>query len=241
MIIGERKPLDEICKMIEDNKKVLVMGCGGCVTICFAGGEKEAGILASELRMRSKKDNTGIETEEITITRQCEPEFIKQLEEKMGECDVAVSLACGIGVQAVAESFKDTKVVPGINTNFLGWPIEHGLWVEYCKACGNCMLDVTEGFCPVARCSKNLYNGPCGGTTGEGKCEVSSETDCIWYLIVDRLRERGQLERLEVIQPPKDWREGGHGGPQKIIREDLMKDKPEDAKEGEAGSEGGGN
>lgn len=239
MIIGERKPLDEIVGMIGDNEKVLVMGCGGCVTICLVGGEKEAGILAAELRMRAQKDNKKIKTDEITITRQCEPEYIEQLAEKMAENDVAISLACGIGVQAVAERFNDMKVLPGINTSFMGWPIEHGLWVEYCKACGNCMLDLTDGLCPIARCSKNLFNGPCGGTTGEGKCEVHKETDCIWYLIVKRLAERGQLSRLESIQPAKDWRTAGHGGPRKIIREDLLMDEEEPEAEGE-GTAGGG-
>jgi ferredoxin len=236
MIIGERKPLDEIMQMIGDNKKVLVMGCGGCVTICFAGGEKEAGILAAELRMKGQKDNKSIETEEITIIRQCEPEFIEQLAEKLGENDIAISLACGIGVQAVGERFTDKKVVPGINTNFMGWPVKHGHWNEYCKACGDCMLDLTDGLCPIARCSKNLFNGPCGGTTGDGKCEVSKELDCIWFLIYNRLKERGQLDRMEKIQPAKDWRSAGHGGPRKIVREDLMTDPPEQA---EAKKEGG--
>jgi len=239
MIIGERKPLDEIVEMIGDKKKVLVMGCGGCVTICLVGGEKEAGILAAELRMRAQKDNKDLETEEITITRQCEPEYIEQLAEKIEASDVAVSLACGIGVQAVGERFTDIKVLPGINTSFMGWPIEHGIWVEYCKACGDCMLDLTDGLCPIARCSKNLFNGPCGGTTGEGKCEVHSETDCIWYLIVRRLAERGQLERLDKVQPVKDWRTAGHGGPRKIVREDLLMtgDEPEGKAKEKAGGD----
>jgi ferredoxin len=239
MIIGERKPLDEIVQMIGDKKKVLVMGCGGCVTICLVGGEKEAGVLAAELRMKAQKDNKNIETEEITVVRQCEPEYIEQLAEKISENDIAISLACGIGVQAVSERFKDTKVVPGINTSFMGWPIEHGIWVEYCKACGDCMLDITDGLCPIARCSKNLFNGPCGGTTGEGKCEVSKETDCIWYLIVNRLEERGEINRLEKVQPIKDWRTAGFGGPRKITREDLIIDEGEEEGESEATTGGG--
>jgi hypothetical protein len=54
MIIGEQKPLSEIMGLLGDAGKVLVAGCGTCETVCFAGGEKEVGILASALRMKSK-------------------------------------------------------------------------------------------------------------------------------------------------------------------------------------------
>ena len=52
MIIAEQKPLEEIKSLIAGAEKVLVVGCGTCVTVCFAGGEKEAGILASSLRIQ---------------------------------------------------------------------------------------------------------------------------------------------------------------------------------------------
>jgi hypothetical protein len=65
-----------------------------------------------------------------------------------------------------------------------------------------------------------LLNGPCGGSTN-GKCEVDRETDCAWQLIIDRLRELGQLDRYEEIIPIKDWTTARDGGPRKRIREDL--------------------
>ena len=72
MIVGEQKPLDEIKAMIADYEKVLILGCGTCVTVCFAGGEKEVGILASSLRMATKLDGQNKEIVEATVQRQCE-------------------------------------------------------------------------------------------------------------------------------------------------------------------------
>jgi hypothetical protein len=40
-------------------------------------------------------------------------------------------------------------------------------------------------------------------------------------LIYDRLKELGQLEKLEIIMPVKDWSTSRDGGPRKRVREDL--------------------
>ena len=73
----------------------------------------------------------------------------------------------------------------------------------------------------MARCAKSLMNGPCGGTRKNGKCEVDENTDCIWNLIVERAEARGQLDRLSQVRPPKNWSNSGHGGPKRMVREDL--------------------
>ena len=51
MIVAERKTFDQIWDSVKNLKSVLVLGCGTCVSVCQAGGEKEVGLLASELRM----------------------------------------------------------------------------------------------------------------------------------------------------------------------------------------------
>ena len=238
MIVGERKPFDEIMEMLSPYKKILVLGCGTCVTVCFAGGEKEAGILASEIRIGRKQNDEEIETEELTIERQCEPEFVEPIRENIENADAVISMACGVGVQTIAEIFPNKVILPALNTTFMGWPKEQGVWVENCKACGNCVLHLTAGICPVSRCSKNILNGPCGGTTAEGKCEVDPDTDCAWYLIYNRLKDFERLNELEEIKPEKDWRPGGHGGPRKIVREDLTKEPLVIPEESEAEPEG---
>lgn len=221
MIVGEQKPLDEIKDMIAGYRKVLIVGCGTCVTICFAGGEKEVGILASALRMKSKLDKEEIIVHEATVQRQCEWEYLDAIGEEIEAHDLVLSLGCGIGVQAIAERFPNVRVVPGLNTSFLGLPEKQGVWAERCAACGNCILDKTAGICPIARCAKSLLNGPCGGSQG-GKCEVDPQTDCAWQLIYDRLQARGELELLEEIIPPRDWSTSRDGGPRRIVREDLQ-------------------
>lgn len=220
MIIAEQKPLNELKTLISDAQKVLVVGCGTCVTVCFAGGSREAAITAASLRMSTKLDGNGRQVTDVTVQRQCEWEYLDEIAEQIQETDIVLSLGCGIGVQAIAEHFPKTWVVPGLNTTFLGLPTEQGVWAERCAACGDCILGLTGGICPIARCSKSLLNGPCGGSEA-GHCEINPEIDCAWQLIYDRLSSMGKLEVLLDLQPPKNWRTSRDGGPRKIVRKDL--------------------
>lgn len=220
MIIAEQKPLNELKTLIGSADNVLVVGCGTCVTVCFAGGSREAAITSASLRMATKLDGDGRNVSDVTVQRQCEWEYLDQIADQVREADILLSLGCGIGVQAIAEHYPDTWVVPGLNTTFLGIPLEQGVWAERCAACGDCVLGLTGGICPIARCSKSLLNGPCGGSEA-GHCEISPDTDCAWQLIYDRLSSNNRLDLLLELQPPKNWRTSRDGGPRKIIREDL--------------------
>ena len=220
MIKAKQKPIAEIKTLIAPYKKILILGCGTCVTISFAGGEKEVGMLASSLRIASAMEGQDKTFAEATVQRQCEWEFIDAVADQINKADAVISLACGIGVQALAERYPDKVIFPGVNTTFLGMAIEHGVLVERCRACGDCVLGLTAGVCPIARCAKNLLNGPCGGSH-DGKCEVNPETDCAWQLIYDRLGRLGQLQQMDVLMPSKDWSKDYDGGPRKIVREDL--------------------
>lgn len=220
MIVAEQKSLDEMKGLINDAGKVLVVGCGTCVTVCFAGGAREAAIVSSSLRMATKLNNNAKDINDVTVQRQCEWEYLDEIAEQVKDADMVLSLACGIGVQAMAEHFPTKWIVPGLNTKFLGLPVEQGIWSERCAACGDCILGITGGICPIARCSKSLLNGPCGGSE-DGHCEINPEVDCAWQLIYDRLASMGKLEVLLELQPPKNWQNSRDGGPRKIVREDL--------------------
>jgi ferredoxin len=208
--------------MIAPYRKVLVLGCGSCVAECAAGGEKETGMLASALRMANKMDGKEVLVQEKTLDRQCVKDFVILLDDIIDQYDAVLSLGCGAGVQAVAEMFSELPVFPALNTEFLGETREQGYWVENCLGCGDCMLDDFGGVCPLARCSKQLLNGPCGGSR-EGKCEINPEVPCAWQAIIDRLDRFGSLDRLEQIYPPKDWSRKQGGGPRKIRREDQQR------------------
>lgn len=224
MIIAERKPIEEIKNMLLEFNKVLMVGCGTCVTVCMAGGEKEVGILATALRMAFKLNKKEININEITVERQCEWEFIEPLKENLDNYDVILSLGCGAGVQTIAERYLNKEVLPGVNTKFIGIPQEQGIWMEKCLACGDCGLGKFGGICPIARCSKSILNGPCGGSC-KGKCEINKEIDCGWQLIYDRLKVLNKLHLLENVIPPKNWSFSRDGGPRKVVREDMILDK----------------
>ena len=192
--------------MINPYDRVLILGCGTCMTVCGAGGENEVSFLHSALRLAQAKGGNGVHAFwEYTLKRQCDPEFMDMLVDKVEDVDAILSLGCGIGVQAVAESFPDMPVLPGVNTSFMGMAKEWGIWDERCAACGECRLEETGGICPITRCTKGILNGPCAGVKN-GKCEANKDMDCAWILIYKRLERLQQLEKMRRYYPPRNFR-----------------------------------
>ncbi len=216
MIVADRKPLDEIIRLIGSARRIAIVGCGECVTVCHSGGEKNVLMLERELRMHSVATGAPIEVSGIVSRRQCDPEFN---EDAAGDWDVIVSLGCGAGAQTLAAQFPSIRVIPGLNTRFMGAHTSLMRWEERCAGCGNCSIHLFAGLCPIARCSKSLLNGPCGGSF-EGHCEIDRSIECVWQKIVDRLTEDGRLDTLDEVCPPKDWRTSGAGGPRVYTSED---------------------
>jgi ferredoxin len=238
MIKANSKPLEEIWGFVEGCKKVLVLGCGGCVTVCHVGGEKEVGVLAEALRLKAKTSGAEVEFVENTVQRVCEPEFVQPVLDGLDGLDAIVSISCGVGVNHLADRGCPVSAYPGVDTTFMGSTVEHGVWEEKCGGCGKCILNLTGGLCPVARCAKGILNGPCGGTTN-GMCEISSEehqVPCVWAQIVERLITLGALDKLTEVQEPKDWSASYHGGLRRRVREDLMIAGEDDEQEAASGA-----
>ncbi len=204
MIVAKRKPFEEIKGMLKGYKKVLNIGCGTCVAVCLAGGEKEVDVLTAELDMARKLEESPLEIAKITVERQCDREYMEVLDDKVKDQDALLTMACGAGVQFLAERYPDIPVFPAVDTTFIGVNQGVGWYEERCRSCGSCVLGMTGGICPVTMCAKGLYNGPCGGTN-KGSCEIHADQPCAWHMIYERLSRQGRLDMIMDIVPPQDW------------------------------------
>ncbi|MEE9436481.1 MAG: methylenetetrahydrofolate reductase C-terminal domain-containing protein [Candidatus Adiutricales bacterium] len=220
MIVADKKPIEEIIEALGDSSKILIAGCNECVTVCEAGGRKEVGILASALRIHFGNQGREVTIDEVTLERQCDREYLEEIRNTADQYDVILSLACGAGVQFMAENYPSMPVQPGVNTCFIGVSEDRGVWTERCQACGQCVLGQTGGICPISRCSKRMLNGPCGGSS-KGKCEINSDLDCGWQLIIELLTSLDCLDEFEKVVPIKDWSTERSGGPRKVVKEEA--------------------
>ena len=220
MIFGQRKPLKRIFEMLDPYDRILIAGCGSCVTVCMSGGLKEAEETAAMLKLQRQQQGRSVEVRSRVVERQCDTEFLEALDAELPNYQVVLSLACGVGVQRYSLFRPERLILPGLDTMGMAYPAEQGRWEEVCLGCGDCSLDLTGGICPLTRCAKSLQNGPCGGSRN-GRCEVGEDRPCAWQLIYDRLAALGRLSLLEEYRPPKDWSRGHWGGPRKLEREDV--------------------
>ncbi len=137
----------------------------------------------------------------------CHKLLVKKETKVLRDCgaEAIVGMACGDGVQTVADNIQ-LPIYPANNTMFLGQVERVGMFNEYCRMCGDCVLGTTGGICPITQCAKSLVNGPCGGQKN-GKCEVCPENDCAWIKIYNRLVAIGQEDKLFQTRPDKGYAE----------------------------------
>ena len=202
MLISEQKPLEEILSYLDGEKNIFLIGCKGCAEGCESGGEKQVLEMKHTLEGQNKTIG-GFSIIDMVCNETLTRIKLKIHQKEIKAADSILVLTCGVGVQTVA-GVVDKAVHPGCNTLSSGGA--HAEWkeAERCLECGDCMLEFTGAICPIARCSKHLLNGPCGGSQG-GKCEVDPSIPCAWQLIIERLTKSGQLNKLEKIVAPKNW------------------------------------
>lgn len=210
MIIANKKTLEELKAALKGYKKVLNVGCGGCTAVCLAGGQREVEDLNTQLTISLKGNQLVFEIDGFTVERQCETHFLAELDEIVQPYEAILSMACGAGVQFLAERYPDKPVFPALNTCFIGVNKDIGWFEERCKSCGECVLAMTGGICPITMCAKGLLNGPCGGPQ-DGHCEVNSEVPCAWIQIYERLKAQGRLDSILKITPAREWQDQVQG------------------------------
>ena len=201
MILSEQKPFEEIQAYLEKDKSVFILGCNGCAQSSGSGGPKQVAEMKDKLTAAGK-NVTGTKVIDFLCGKALVKSALRGKVDQVAAADSVLVMTCGIGIQAVAASLN--KVChPACNTLNLGG--SRGEWEgsERCNECGQCLLDFTGGVCPITACTKSLVSGACGGAN-KGKCEVSPDRDCGWELIYNRLKAKGQLDKLKVFIKPLD-------------------------------------
>jgi hypothetical protein len=205
MIVTVQKPLDEIFNSIAPYSRVLIAGCDGCTQP--PRGLREAEELARLLELGARSKGKKLDFKVTTHPKQCDSYLVlDNLRPQAEGVQAILSLACGVGVQTATGVLPGLVVLPAQNTVFMGMEArEAGTFEESCAACGDCILALTGGICPVARCAKGLLNGACGGSSND-KCEQDPQKDCAWCLIYKRLRGLERLDVLREFRPPRNFR-----------------------------------
>lgn len=211
-MIGQvKKPIAEILEYLEGKKKIVLYGCGGCATVFHTGGEPEINEMKNTLIRNGKEVLAAVAPPfgEFTCYAPWSIKRLSNYKQEINDCDAILVLSCGDGLQLIRDVMEKEfglvkPIYPATN------PMGHmgggpSLFREKCIQCGECELGRLAGICPMTQCPKGLLNGPCGGVRSGGKCEVNPEMDCAWVLIYKRLKVLGELEKMRVILPPKDW------------------------------------
>lgn len=204
MIVTKKKPIEEILKALGSASKIFIIGCGDCANTCKTGGEKEVMEIKTGLEANGKSVTGWAMPDSPCIASQMKLHLAKN-KKAADSAEVFLVLSCGLGAQSVLENDRNKRpVYIGCDTMFGSILDATGNgFFERCAMCGECVLNITGGICPVTRCAKGLLNGPCGGSN-RGKCEVDKNKDCGWALIYNRMKDLNRLDDLKKIKPAKD-------------------------------------
>ncbi len=214
MIVTKQKPLSAILEMLKDYQNIFLVGCGECATTSKSGGKDEVLAMQKMLEENGKKVVGSCVPEAPCIAAQTKAELAKSVKARR-EAQAVLVLSCGLGVQSIRDNDRlGLVVLPGCDTLFGAVTDAQGNFYEKCSMCGECVLGITLGICPITLCAKGLLNGPCGGMN-KGKCEVDQDRDCAWVLIYEELKKRNKLSQMKDVQPPRDYKNSL--GPRKLV------------------------
>ncbi|MDD5633863.1 MAG: methylenetetrahydrofolate reductase C-terminal domain-containing protein [Candidatus Omnitrophica bacterium] len=219
MIITRQKPIPEIMEYIKGKNGLFLVGCELCATTCKTGGSEQVKKMAEFLK-NNNKEVTGWVVLDPACSALAVRKFLRENAAAISKTDAILCLACGGGTQAISEIADSIEVIPCNDTLFQGElkaaSLKGSEFAQKCSLCGDCMLAITGGICPITHCPKGLVNGPCGGVKN-GKCEVDESIDCVWINIYNRLKKRNKIAEMKKIRKAKDHSKDKK--PQKITTE----------------------
>jgi ferredoxin len=167
-----------------------VVGCGTCVTVCFAGGAREAAILAASLRMATKLDGNGKAGHDVTVSASASGNTWTRLPSRSRRRPGALA-----GLRDRRAGHR--RALPqGLGRarpehHFLGLPTEQGVWAERCAACGDCILGLPAASARSPAAPNRCSTGPAAARR-TGTARSTPTYPCAWQLIYDRLSSMGK-------------------------------------------------
>lgn len=213
MVITTPKPIDEIVAALKESgvKRLLLLGCGDCATICNTGSEavlsEKTAYLTSLgfIITGSTVVDVGCNAAQVSIS-------LVKLKAAVKEAEAIVVFSCGLGIQSAALGLREPKkIFAACNTHYVGILNKSNNAEQLCSLCGECNLTQTGAYCVKTLCPKEMGNGPCGGVR-DGKCEVIRDRDCVWVSMYQRNKQTVS-DLFERISPPRSHAKGKH--PQK--------------------------
>lgn len=200
MIITKAKPFEEILPFVEGRENIFIIGCNVCAAKMKTGGEPEILKLADQLEQAGHPIIGWVLPTAACSVRSFD--HLVEKNEKIKDADCILVMGCGSGTSIIS-SVTDVPVTGTNETVSLGGCLGSHLSEHLCVFCGECNIGDFSGICPNARCPKSQMNGPCGGSKN-GKCEVSRESACVWYLIEKKMGAIDTIPTLHDIQMPKN-------------------------------------
>ncbi len=202
MFLTEKKDTKEIDEALDKYKRIGIVGCASCASVCLTGGSKEVKEMEKHLI------NTGKEVPfTISIDEPCDKRVLKEdirfVEDELADTEALLVLSCGTGVQTIGE-YTGKKVVTGVDSRYIAQTEHIGEYNALCGGCDECRLNFTGGVCTVTLCPKGLLNGPCEGHNGIN-CEVDEESKCVFMKSYENMSKFFEEENLSLIFSPRDY------------------------------------
>lgn len=202
MFLTEKKDIKEIDEALKKYKRLGIVGCASCASVCLTGGSREV--------KEMEKHISGLGKEvvfTISIDEPCDKRVLKEdirfIEDKLADAEAVVVLSCGTGVQTIGE-YIGKKVIAGVDSKYIAQTEHIGEYNALCGGCDECRLNFTGGVCTVTLCPKGLLNGPCEGHSGNN-CEVYEESTCVFVKSYENMSKFLEEENIDNIFSPRNY------------------------------------